>query len=173
MHWKCRKSSIIFQHPRISIIEDEVVLPDGTVTQYLKFGGGTGVTILAIKDSEILIQQEYSYPIDEVLYQFPGGGVKKDESPEQAAVRELIEESGFFANKVRRLGWYYPNNRRSNAMMHVVLMEDVVEAEKKGGDKEEKIISKWVPETKLSEMIRNGDIVNYSMLAAWAMYKSC
>jgi 8-oxo-dGTP pyrophosphatase MutT (NUDIX family) len=172
MHWKQLKSTVIFEHQRISIIEDEVELPDGTITQYIKFGGGgQGVTILALKENEILLQQEYSYPVDEVLYQFPGGGIKKNESPEQAAVRELIEESGLIANKVLSLGWYYPNNRRSDAKMHVVLMENFIKTEKKGGDKEENILSEWVSEIRLNEMICKGEIVNYSVLAAWALYK--
>ena len=42
-------------------------------------------------------------------WEFPGGTIETDETPEQAVVRELYEELGIDANIVEKLGvWYHP-----------------------------------------------------------------
>lgn len=49
----------------------------------------------------ILIRQ-YRHPFDKVIYDIPAGGSKDGETLEQAALRELEEETGYTAEK---LGW--------------------------------------------------------------------
>lgn len=172
IHWKKLKSTVLYKHPRIELIEDEVVLPSGDIISYLKFGqGGKGVTIICIKNNKVLLQKEYSYPVDDVLFQFPGGKVEKNETIIQAARRELLEESGRKAGKITKLGWYFVNNRRTNAKMYVVLARFMAITKEAEGDLEEDIKSQWVTKEKLNAMIQNGKIVNYSALAAWALFE--
>lgn len=58
-----------------------------------------GVGIVAILDKpggkEILLQKQYRPPIDRVAVEVPAGLIDAGESAEQAAVRELREETGF------------------------------------------------------------------------------
>lgn len=163
---------MVFDNPRLKIVEDKVLLPSGEIVPYIKFAeGGMGVTIICIKNNNILLQQEYSYPTDQVLYQLPGGKVEEGEKPEIAAARELKEESSLTPVDPIVLGWYYVNNRRSNAKMYVVLANKVKFAEGKA-EIEESISSEWVDKSKFEDMIRKGEIVNYSVLSAWAIYKS-
>lgn len=163
---------MVFQHPRLTVIEDIVCLPDGYETDYILFKQTPGsVTVLAVQDSKILVEREYSYPMNRVLYQFPGGGVKKGETPHRAAERELIEETGYKAHKLKRIGWFYPDNRRSASKMYVYLATDLHEVPKKGGDKEEEIKTEWISFGQLNQRIKAGRIVNYAMLAAWAFFR--
>jgi len=127
------------------------------------------VTIICLRDNQILLQREYSYPVSKYLAQFPGGKIEENETPEEAAVRELKEESGFAFSRCEHLGWYYINNRRSDSKMYVVLAKDVTPTEKTGGDLEEEIDSFWVPLSKLREMISERKITNITVLAAWAL----
>lgn len=171
--WKQLSSKQIFKHPRISLIEDEVQLPDGSVSKYLTFGNANdSVTVIAVRQDKILISKEYSYPVSSVLYQFPGGKVDPGEDPLEAARRELQEETGYKAKNLKTLGWYYTNNRRTNAKMHVYLATNPVFSKKEGGDKEEDIESEWRTKTEIEDLIRGGSIVNFSVLAAWTLYKS-
>lgn len=172
--WKKTKSKIIFKHPRVELIEDTVLLPNGKETQYLKINemAKAGVTIICIKDDEILIQKEYSYPVNEILFQFPGGKVEEGESIISAAKRELLEESGIKSNNLKNIGWYYVNNRRNNNKMYVLVAQYTCDVEKHGGDEEENIQSTWVSLKKFSKMISNKKIATYSMLSAWALFKN-
>lgn len=172
--WKILSSKPLFRHPRLSLIEDEVELPNGSKTSYLKYDddGSCGATVIAKRDDgKILLQREYSHPTGKKLYQFPGGHVPAGETPEVGANREFMEEAGLKSNNLQLLGKYYLNHRRSTAMMHVYLATDLQEAFKKG-DPEEEIESFWYDEKEIDEMIRKGEIINSTVLAAWSLYKN-
>lgn len=172
--WKKISSQVIFEHSRLTLIEDEVMLPDGKVISYLRssFPRSAAVTVIAVKDDCVLLSQEYSYPPDEVLYQFPGGGVNVGESPAAAANRELVEETGHTAKFFRPLGWYYIDNRRTDARMYVFLATGIIACDKQGGDIEEFIESSWVSIKSIPDLITKGKLPNFSLLAAWALFEA-
>jgi A/G-specific adenine glycosylase len=51
----------------------------------------------------VFIQQRHDQDVWGGLWEFPGGVVEKDESPEQAVVREYLEETGFSVRPVELL----------------------------------------------------------------------
>lgn len=171
--WKQTSTKVIFKHPRITLIEDQVELPSGQVVPYLKFMNiNDSVTIICQSDGgDILLQQEYSYPVGEVLYQFPGGKIEVGEDAHTAAVRELKEESGLLAHSVENLGWFYVNNRRSSSKMYVLKLTNLEKTKKSGGDIEEDIIDEWLTIADVDHLIKVGSITNYALLASWAMFK--
>lgn len=170
MSWKRLDSRVLLDHPRITVVEDTVQLSGGQITSYVRFvHPSDAATIICLRDNQILLQREYSYAVGEYLLQFPGGKIEENETPEEAAVRELKEESGFAFSRCEHLGWYYNSNRRSDSKMYVVLAKDVTPTEKTGGDLEEEIDSFWIPIGKLKEMISEGKITNITVLAAWAL----
>ena len=113
--WRRLSSRVVFTHPRIVLAEDEVELPDGKRSLYLRqvYQGKGGVIIICQNGGKVLIQREYSYPVDDILYQFPGGKIEEGETPEQAAQRELAEA-------FQQIGWFYADNRRTSAKLYVV-----------------------------------------------------
>lgn len=171
--WKRLKTRTLLQHPRITIVEDDVKLPEGKKIKYLRFiGKRHGVTVICLKNDNILLQKEYSYPVNKLLYQFPGGKIEAGETPNDAALRELVEESGLKPKSLVKLGWYYTDNRRTNSKMHVVLAKNVAVSKKNGGDIEEIIKSEWMTIVHFKRMIKGGEINNYSVLAAWALFQA-
>lgn len=171
--WQTLSSKNIFDHPRLSLMEDEVLLPSGLKTKYLKYkdDGHCAVTIIAKRaDGKILLQKEYSYPPNQELWQFPGGFVPGDEAPEMGANRELMEEAGLMSNNLKLLGSYLINNRRSTARMFVYLATDL-EEKYLAPDPEEDIKSFWFEEDELTRLIKNNEIINCHVLSAWCLYK--
>ena len=70
--------------------EEELPLKTGEVRQ-------NGIVIYALlkeDPSRIIMIRQYSYPLDAWLYELPAGLIDGQESPHQAAVRELKEETG-------------------------------------------------------------------------------
>lgn len=107
--WKFIARKHIFQHPRLQLAEDTVALPNGKEISYLREAPAKthSVAIIAINaDGHILLQKEYSYPPNTVLWQLPGGAIESGESIIDAARRELAEESGFTANNCTVIGSY-------------------------------------------------------------------
>ena len=171
--WKTVSSNEIFNHPRLTLIEDEIILPNGVKTTYLKDkdDGHCSVAIIAKKDGKILLEREYSYPQNQKIFQFPGGRVPKNEKPEEGANRELMEEVGYKANKLELLGNCLINQRRSTQKMYVFLVSDLIE-ESLEKDAEEEIEKFWFTEEEIARMIKNNEIIDMYSLASWCLYKN-
>lgn len=170
--WNRINRKKIFSHPRIEIWEDEVELPSGHRTSYIHYGDSKGsCTIIAVNSkNQLLVQKEYSYPPNEWLYQFPGGGVEKAETPLEAASRELKEEGGL-TGELQEIGWYYRDNRRSAGKMYVYTAKNLQPATLEK-DIEEAFESYWLNEDEIISLIQRGEFTNYSALAAWSLYST-
>jgi hypothetical protein cdivTM_08694 len=168
--WHTLSSRTLLEHPRLTVVESTVKLPNGKLIRYIYYPylGYGGVIVVCRRGDTILVQQEYSYPVDEVLYQLPGGKIEAGEDAQAAARRELAEESGIAMNNLRECGWFYPDNRRTNAKLYVVYGEYVGVDCQHQPDDTEQIISQWLPIADVQSMIAAGRITNYAMLAAWA-----
>jgi ADP-ribose pyrophosphatase YjhB (NUDIX family) len=171
--WKTISSKEIFSHPRLSLIEDEIILPSGAKTTYLRYkdDGSAAATIIAKnKDGQILLQTEYSYPPNKKLFQFPGGHVPAGEDIQVGANRELMEEAKLWAKRLEPLGSYLIENRRFNMRMYVFLATELEEKSLEG-DPEEDIESFWFSEDEIATMIKTDKIENCHTLASWCLYK--
>lgn len=170
--WEKLSSKQLLKHARLNVYEDEVRLPSGHKTTYIHFGKSPDAACVIAVDSKgkILLQQEYSYPPNDWLYQLPGGALDSNETPLEGASRELAEEASL-AGKLEELGWMYADNRRKNSRFYVFLATDLHKT--KGiKDVEEEFEYSWHTEAEIDSMIKNGQVVNYSLLAGWAFYKA-
>ena len=52
---------------------------------------------------DTILVEQYRPPVDKVTAEFPAGLIDKDETPEQAALRELREETGFVGEACKTL----------------------------------------------------------------------
>jgi ADP-ribose pyrophosphatase len=172
-HWKTLSSKALFEHPEMTIVQDTVLLPNGETSTYIRKSSTThhSVIIIAINNSgDVLLQREYSHPPATVLWQLPGGSMKDGETTEQAALRELAEESGVGAHNVRVIGYYYTHNRTSDQKQFVVECTDLFE-HKLAEDADEFIESSWLSRGEIEELIAHGDIHNINLLAALNMWQ--
>lgn len=170
--WKTISSLEVLRHSRMHLVEDTVQLPDGKTSQYLRHAPvkAHSIAIVAINDNqEILLQKEYSYPPDQILWQLPGGAMIEGEDVIKAANRELSEESGFIGGNCRQIGFYYVDSRRSDAKQYVVLCTNL---KPKAGkrDAEEFIETYWLSISKVKTMIAAGEITHALLLAALNLY---
>lgn len=170
--WKILGSKEVFRHPRLTLMEDEIILFNGTRSRYLKFKdfANSATLICRRTDGKILLQREYSHPPRAWIYQFPGGKVSFGENIRKGANRELMEEAKLYAKTLKLLGTYYFDNRRSEAKIYVFLATKLV-SQPKEGDAEEEIESYWHSEKQIEGLIRQGKITNSTALATWALYK--
>jgi len=165
--WKTISSRVVLDHKLLQVSEDLVELPTGVETTYIKHSNASvdSVIIIACNNNKILLQREYSYPPDQVMWQLPGGSMLINEKIETAANRELAEESGYHAQKLKNLGFFYVNNRLSDKKQHIVLGTDLIEYSLEA-DNDEFITTHWYSVDAVKKMIGSGEIVNINLLAA-------
>lgn len=171
--WRIVASHILLDHPRLTVVEDEVVLASGARSRWLRFAGeADSVCVICVdNDRRVLIARQYSHPSGRVVQEFPGGGVQENESCADAARRELMEEVGLFPQGLREIGAFLTSNRRSSARQHVFVATDLTE-QRLPHDPEEEIVYEWVDIPTVDERIRSGTIENGTLLAAWSIFRS-
>ncbi len=69
----------------------------------------------------LLLQLQRRIQSDSTSWEFPMGNIDPGELPDQAAKRELFEETGLTCDTVQLLGWYYPIPGLSRQHTHVYL----------------------------------------------------
>jgi ADP-ribose pyrophosphatase len=125
--WKRLGSRTLHRHDRVVIREDALELPGGRERRYpvMQLGQSAGIVPLTA-DGEVILVRQYRHVPGEFCWEIPGGGIDPGESPEHAAQRELREEAGYRAGRLRRLGEFWPNNAYLDEVIHVYLAEDLV-----------------------------------------------
>ena len=97
---------------------DGSVLRDYEVLDYYRHA----VAIVPVgDDGRVLLIDHYRVITGTRGWEVPAGGIEAGESVEDAAARELYEETGHRAAAWRRLGAYHPSNGSSNQVFHVML----------------------------------------------------
>lgn len=94
----------------MQVWEDTVQLPSGkTIDDFSGVNLPDGVLVVAtdIEDNMILLE-EYKYAINDTILTFPAGGIDPNETPLEAAARELLEETGYVSAEMEMLIKEYP-----------------------------------------------------------------
>jgi ADP-ribose pyrophosphatase len=125
--WRRRSTRSLYEQGRVRVREDLLELPDGRERAYpvLALGGSVGV-LPCLPGDRVLLVRQFRHVPQEFCWEVPGGGIGPGEPPDEAAQRELREEAGFRAGRLRRLGAFWPNNAYLDEVIHVYLAEDLV-----------------------------------------------
>jgi ADP-ribose pyrophosphatase len=125
--WKRLRSRTFYRQAHVVVREDALELPDGRERVYpvLQLGASVGILPFLSKQEVVLVRQ-YRHVAQEFSWEVPGGSITLGEPPEEAAQRELREEAGYRAGRLRRLGGFWPNNAYLDEVIHVYLGEELV-----------------------------------------------
>ena len=170
--WRQIASRLVFEHPRLSLIEDTVVLPSGQQTEWLRFKTRRDfVTIVCIdSDQRILLARQYCHPAGRVVHEFPGGMVEEGESFVEAARRELMEEVGWYAHHLEEIGAFLPYVRRSSVKGRVFVGTELEEC-RLSPDCEEFIAYEWIEAAELEARMCSGELDNGHLHATWNIFR--
>ncbi len=173
--WTRLESRIIADYDFLSIREDRYRFePTGAEAPFVVCDSADWALVIATTtDDDIILVRQYRHGIQEVVLEVPGGVVDEGESPEEAAIRELQEETGFAAGSVRLLGKMMPNPAINSAYCHVVLAEDCRETGEPQLDPFEKIEVLLRPMSQVPEMVRTGEISHGLVIAAFGLMNYC
>jgi ADP-ribose pyrophosphatase len=103
------KPKNIFKGKLLNLCVKEVVLPNKYKTniEYIKHPGAVLIVPILDDDSMILIRQ-FRPVINKYIWEFPAGTLEEKETPLICAKRELVEEVGYKANKLKKIAEIFP-----------------------------------------------------------------
>ena len=165
--WKLLRSKPVIENKWLSIYSNDYKLPDGKVGKgYYHLSRPNYVLIIAVDESKkVIVQRNYRRGVDDFVYELPAGWIDKDETPKQAAERELREETGY-KGKAIVLGEIYPQPGFSSMRAYGVLVR-IVSADK-GEQKlghDEHIDYELVSLKKIFRMVKEGKIKDMGFLS--------
>ncbi len=154
-------SEAVFDGVLLHVRKDTVELPNGheATREWIKHPGASSV-IPVLPDGKLLFVRQYRYPIRQVTLEVPAGKLDApDEDPLYCAERELSEETGYTAGKIRKLTTIATTVGFSNEKIHLYAAEDLKPG-KQHTDPDEFINLVEVSLEEALEMVRDGRIVD-------------
>ena len=120
--FKLLSSTNKYENPWISVREDKVIRPGGKEGIFGIIEMVAGASVLPVDDDgDVLLIKEYKYAVARETIEVISGGIDKDETPLEAAKRELREEAGVEAKEWVELGAVDPFTTIVNSSNHLFL----------------------------------------------------
>lgn len=117
---------LIYEGRKINLALQEVVTRDGaTIEREVVLHPGA-VAILAWVDRDHLcLLKSVRYAVGRTLVEVPAGTLDPGETPEQTALRELSEETGYRAGRIESLGAWWVSPGILDERMYLFACEDM------------------------------------------------
>ena len=122
--YKILSKERLVDSPFCQIEKQLVELPDGSTTDWFISLLTDAVIVIPVTQlGEVVLQEQYKHGGGEIVTEFCAGMVDEGEAPEQAAHRELLEETGYQAERLTHLKTVFSNPTGSRMRYHYFLAE--------------------------------------------------
>ncbi len=162
---------IIYQSKWVNLYRDQVRFPDGRIIDQhhvVSFNTGAVGVIVANDNDELLLIESYRYISQSIGWEIPAGGMEEDETIMDAALREVMEETGHKIEDVSKICSYHPSNGSTDQVFNIVKARAVGHSQ--GFDANEVKSIKWFPKAVVREMIKNNEIADGMSLTGLLLY---
>ncbi|MEJ2240643.1 MAG: NUDIX hydrolase [Candidatus Bathyarchaeota archaeon] len=166
--WKKIGTQLLYESKFVAVFNDEVILPNKLKIDYTRIELPDFVSIISTIDDKIVMIEILRYPQNNASLEIPSGHVEDHESPEEAAFRELEEESGYKADKIMKIGYFYPLSR-STQRAHLFFASSLTKVKQKL-EETEQIKVKLLPIEKVKKMLLAGKITHPPTIIALQNY---
>lgn len=157
--WKLRSSEPVLDHRWFRVRRDTVELPDGRVLDdyYVAVRDDFALVAAVTDDDELVLVRQWKQGIGAVTLELPGGTVD-GESPDEAAARELLEETGYACADLHRVGGGPLDPSKETCRAFLYLGTGAKQVARQALDETEEIEVVLVPVELLRERIAAGEI---------------
>jgi ADP-ribose pyrophosphatase len=101
---KIVRSTTVFKGTVFDVRRDEIVEPDGLrATRDIITHSGSVVVMPVFPNGDVLLVRQFRYAAGEYLWELVAGSKEPNESARAGARRELLEETGYKARRIRLL----------------------------------------------------------------------
>jgi 8-oxo-dGTP pyrophosphatase MutT (NUDIX family) len=166
VEWKNLGEKLVYENRWFKVNLADVELPNGRhLDHFLIRQRGVALATAVNDRNEVLLLWRHRFITDTWGYELPAGVVDDGETVEQAAAREMLEETGWQPRELHFLMTVEPANGLSDALHHIYWSEG---ADLIGHpvDDFESDSRHWVPLKRVPKLIEKGDIRSANAVAA-------
>jgi len=170
--WPCIRSQTHPSFRVFSIRTDTAVSPrTGMEHDFYIIESMDWINIIPLTaDHQVVMVRQYRHGSKEVTLEIPGGLVDPGDTPEEAAARELLEETGYQAEEVVKIGVVNPNPAIFSNRCYTFIARNVKKVRNPMPDQTEDIEAVLIPLVDIPELIRKGKIDHTIVIAAFYLY---
>tara|TARA_Y100000588_G_scaffold378377_1_gene458752 strand:- start:1352 stop:1894 length:543 start_codon:yes stop_codon:yes gene_type:complete len=155
----------IYKGRVIGLRIDTIKMADGTVSERAIVEHGESVCIVAIDENDVVVLvRQYRLAAGQQLLEIPAGSMEPNETPLEAAQRELREETGRLASKWEKLGGYYAAPGYTAEFLHLFLAKELSKGPD-DQDEDEDVEVETHALNSIPSMIANGTIRDAKSIA--------
>jgi ADP-ribose pyrophosphatase len=163
------KSAMIYEGPVFGLRRDEVIEPSGirTVREVITHPGSV-VVLPILPDKRILLIRQYRHATRQYMWELVAGRIDAGEQPKEAALREMIEETGYRVKKLRVFLDVFPTPGFLEERMYILLAEGLTAGEATP-EEDERIEAKAFTRKEVEKMIK-GNVIRDAKTIAGVLY---
>ena len=170
LNWKKTSEELLLKTPVCGIYTQHEVSPLGIEGDYITMKARDWIMVIPEIDGNFVLVKQWRHSEQRLTIEFPGGVSNAGEKPEQAALRELEEETGFKVGKLTKLGTISPNPALFENHVHIFLAEDLVPTNVQHLDDDEVLSCFQLPIQEVIDSYGNSEYTHALMGCALAFY---
>ncbi|MGB3066078.1 NUDIX hydrolase [Sphingobacterium sp. InxBP1] len=153
--WKLLSSEYICKEPWATLRKDTCELPDGRINdhyyvlEYPDWVNMVGIT----EQNELLVIKQYRHGAGMLSLEIPAGTMEPGENPVDAAIREMLEETGYAFDHIEEIATLYANPATSGNVTYTYLMTGGRKVQEQALDDHEEIDVYLVPLPEAKKML--------------------
>lgn len=152
---RVRASQSVYEGRVIRLKVDRVVEPGGIeATREVVWHAGSVVVLPRLPDGRVLLVRQFRYAAGGSLWELVAGGIERGEPLRAAARRELLEETGYCARRLKPLLSFFPSPGILSERMHLVEASDLARGDARP-ESDERIRVGIFTVDQIRQMLRN------------------
>ena len=160
----------LFQGRVFAVKRDRVLEPSGIeATREIVVHPGSVVVLPVFPDGRIILIRQYRHAVGQYLWELVAGHKEPDETPVEGARRELEEEAGYAARKIRKLLEIFPSPGLLGERMDIFVAEGLSKVTARPED-DEKITRRIFTLAEALRWVRSGQIRDSKTIAGVLYY---
>lgn len=170
--WKILSTHTDRSYRVFGLRKDRAVSPrTGKAYDFFSMESNPWVNVIPLtEDHQVVLVRQYRHGIRDLTLEIPGGLVDDGDTPEQAAWRELAEETGYGAEEMIPLGFVHPNPAIQNNKCFTFFAKNVLQVGEQDQDGGEDIEILLKPLSEIPGLIREGKITHSLVVVAFYRY---
>ena len=104
---KVLRRTAVYQGRVVRMIREELLVQGRRMVRESVLHPGAAVIVPALDRSRLILVRQYRRSVNRMLLELPAGTLERGEPPARCARRELVEETGWKAARLRRIGRFY------------------------------------------------------------------
>lgn len=149
--------------------KDKIRLPNGKIIDdYFVWDSPDVCTVVPITtDEKFILVKQYKHAAGKIVTEFPAGVIESKSSPRKTARRELEEETGYIAKKLKFLGKFELDPTKRVGKLYIYLAEKAAPTGHQKFDETEEIEVLAKSYKEVTKLIFKGKITDPSSIAAF------